>query len=169
MRRLYQYITLFISILLTALTGILQDKSTRIQEPYHTSALTGEAWVMELLAGHPNRICCELGVSHNVFVELIHELRQLGHGNSKYVLLEEQLAIFLYMSVTGLTISRDCHRYRKTRGFAKTGSAGTGTVVDFGTPWHTAYPYRGIAGISQVYYQLVSINFFALKLIFSHF
>src|ERR1700733_3828137 len=85
MRRLYQYITIFISILLTALTGILQDESARMREPYHTSALTGEAWVMELLAGHPNRIRCELGVSREVFVELVHELRQLGHGNSKYV------------------------------------------------------------------------------------
>jgi hypothetical protein len=39
------------------------------------------------------------------------------------------------------------HGYGKTRGFSKTGSAGTGTVVDFGTPWHTVYPYRGIAGM----------------------
>jgi hypothetical protein len=27
------------------------------------------------------------------------------------------------------------------------GFVGTGTVVDFGTLWHTAYPYRGIAGM----------------------
>jgi hypothetical protein len=65
--------------------------------------------------------------------------------------------------------SRDCHGYRKTHGFAKTGSAGTGTVVDFGTPRHTAYPHRGIAGISRVHYHLVSIIFFALKLVYSRF
>ena len=59
---------------------------------------------MELLKGHPNRIRCELGVSRDVFLELIDELRRFGHGNSRYVSLEEQLAIFLYMSVTGLTI-----------------------------------------------------------------
>jgi hypothetical protein len=35
---------------------------------------------------------------------LIKELQWLGHGNSKYVLLEEQLVIFLDMSVMGLTI-----------------------------------------------------------------
>jgi len=104
MRRLYKYVTLFINIILTALTGILQDESTRMREPYHTSALTGKAWVMELVAGHPNCIRCELGVSREVFMELVQELRQLGHRNSKYVSLEEQLAIFLYMSVTGLTI-----------------------------------------------------------------
>ncbi|KIK80391.1 hypothetical protein PAXRUDRAFT_158831 [Paxillus rubicundulus Ve08.2h10] len=39
-----------------------------------------------------------------VFLQLISELRELGHANSKHVSLEEQLAIFLYMLVTGLTI-----------------------------------------------------------------
>ena len=51
MRRLYQYITLFISILITALTGILQQESHHSRQPYHTSVLTGEGWVMELLTG----------------------------------------------------------------------------------------------------------------------
>ncbi|KIM73342.1 hypothetical protein PILCRDRAFT_15311 [Piloderma croceum F 1598] len=41
----------------------------------------------------------------------------------------------------------DCHGYGKTRGFSKTGSTGKGTVVDFSTPRHTAYPYCGITGI----------------------
>ena len=70
MHHLYQYITVFISIILTALTGILQHE----REPYHTSILTGKGWVMELLAGHPNHICCELGVTQEVFAELIHTL-----------------------------------------------------------------------------------------------
>ena len=60
--------------------------------------------MMELLAGHPDQIHCELGVSHDVFAALISELREMGYINSKYVSLEEQLAIFLYASVTGLTI-----------------------------------------------------------------
>jgi hypothetical protein len=63
---------------------------------------------------------------------------------------------------------RDCHGYGKTRGFEVTGLAGTGTVVDFGTLRHTTYPYRGIAGIPQVYYNKVSLIFIALKLVFSH-
>ena len=114
MHWLYQYITLFISILLTALTGILNEESTRTREPYHTSILTGEGWVMELLKGHPNCIRCELGVSHNIFLKLINELQQFGHGNSKYVLLEEQLAIFLYMSVMGLTIRHVRERFQQS-------------------------------------------------------
>ena len=63
---------------------------------------------------------------------------------------------------------RDCHGYAKTRGFEVTGFAGTGTVVDFGTPRHTAYPYHGIAGIPRVYYNKVNIIFIVLKLVFSH-
>jgi hypothetical protein len=55
------------------------------------------------------------------------------------------------------------HRYGKTRGFSKTCSAGTGTVVNFGTPWYTVYPYCGIAGMLQVNYNLI---FLVLKLFF---
>jgi hypothetical protein len=101
-RRLQQYAVLFLSIIMTATAAVLQSLETR--EPYHTSILMGEGWVMELLSGHPDQIRCELGVSHDVFAGLILELREMGYGNSKYVSLEEQLAIFLYASVTGLTI-----------------------------------------------------------------
>src|ERR1700728_4724646 len=111
-RRLQQYAVLFLSIILTATAAVLQSFETR--EPYHTSTLTGEGWVMELLAGHPNRIRCELGVSHDVFAALISDLRMMGHGNSKYVSLEEQLAIFLYASVTGLTIRHLGERFQRS-------------------------------------------------------
>jgi len=43
--------------------------------------------------------------------------------------------------------NRAAHGYGFTRGASKTGTAGTGTVLYFGTPQHTAYPYRGVAGI----------------------
>ena len=49
-------------------------KSLYTREAYHTSALTGEAWVMELLSGHPECIRTELGVHLHVFVALIAEL-----------------------------------------------------------------------------------------------
>src|ERR1700734_1778224 len=112
MQRIQRYAALFISIILTA-TAILVD-SLFIREPYHTSILTGEGWVMELLSGHRNRIRCELGVSHDVFAALISELRDMGHGNSKYVSLEEQLSIFLYMCVTGLTIRHVGERFQRS-------------------------------------------------------
>ena len=112
MQRIQRYAALFISIILTA-TAVLVD-SLFIREPYHTSILTGEGWVMELLSGHRNRIRCELGVSHDVFAALISELRDMGHGNSKYVSLEEQLSIFLYMCVTGLTIRHVGERFQRS-------------------------------------------------------
>jgi hypothetical protein len=101
-QHMQQYAVLFLSIIWTATAAILQSLETR--EPCHTSILTGEGWVLELLAGHPNWIRCELKVSHEVFAALISSLQEKGHGNSKYVSLEEQLAIFLYACVTGLTI-----------------------------------------------------------------
>jgi hypothetical protein len=72
--------------------------------PYHTSALSGEAWVLELINGHPERICCELGVHKHIFEALIAYLENIGHTHSRYVTLEEQLAIFLYKCVTRLSI-----------------------------------------------------------------
>jgi hypothetical protein len=114
MRRLFQSLTLFISLLITVLNNTLDDQSTLTREPYHTSVLTGEGWVMELLEGHPKRIQSELGVSRDVFLELIGELRGMGHGDSRYVSLEEQLAIFLYMSVTGLIIRHVGERFQRS-------------------------------------------------------
>ena len=73
-------------------------------ELYHTSILSGQMWVDELLDGHPDHICCELGLQKGAFCELLHALCCFGAADLKYVSLEEQLAIFLYMSVTGLTI-----------------------------------------------------------------
>jgi hypothetical protein len=112
MQRLNHYITLFVSIILTSTSSLLLSIGQRL--PYHTSILTGEGWVMELLAGHPERIRCELGVHCHVFLQLIQELRQLGHDRSKYVSLEEQLAIFLYISVTGLTIRHVGERFQRS-------------------------------------------------------
>src|ERR1700728_1630580 len=111
-QRLHQFAVLFVSILVTATTALLQLFLTK--EPYHTSVLTGEGWIMELIAGHPHRICCELGVSHDMFAALISEIQEMGHGNSKFVSLEEQLAIFLYTCVVGLTIRHVGKRFQRS-------------------------------------------------------
>ncbi|KAJ3726825.1 hypothetical protein C8R42DRAFT_534644, partial [Lentinula raphanica] len=65
-------------------------------QPYHTSILSGQQWVNELITGHPERIHTELGVRLHVFVQLIVQLCQMGYRDSRYVTLEEQTAIFLY-------------------------------------------------------------------------
>ncbi|KIK12708.1 hypothetical protein PISMIDRAFT_51202, partial [Pisolithus microcarpus 441] len=65
--------------------------------PYHTSILTGEGWMLELLNGHPDRIQTCLGVSHVVFDRLIQVLTHHGFVPSHNgISVEEQLGIFLY-------------------------------------------------------------------------
>jgi len=80
--------------------------------PYHTSALSGADWVRELLNGHPERIRNELGVHKDVFCALIEELQLAGYTSSRDVYLEEQLAIFLYTCVTGLSFRHVCERFQ---------------------------------------------------------
>jgi hypothetical protein len=106
------YITLIVSIMLTALTSLVE--SVYIRQQYHTSILTGEAWVMELLSGHPERMRTALGVNLEVFSALISELQAAGYGNSRHVSLEEQLAIYLYACVTGLTIRHLGERFQRS-------------------------------------------------------
>ncbi|KAF9231323.1 hypothetical protein BU15DRAFT_9657, partial [Melanogaster broomeanus] len=93
-----QLMALLVSIIICATAVIVEATlpGRKEPEPYHTSALSGEAWVIELLLGHPNRICCELGMHAHVFAALVSELRSMGQKDSKFVSLEEQLAIFLY-------------------------------------------------------------------------
>jgi hypothetical protein len=85
-----------------------------VKQPYHTSILSGEGWVQELLNGHPKRIQCELGITKELFHQLLYELQAMGHTRSKYVSLEEQLAIFLYSSVTGLTVRHAGERFQRS-------------------------------------------------------
>ncbi len=71
--------------------------------PYHTSALSRADWVNELLTGHPECIQNELGVHWNTFLVLIEALKRSGLQSSHHVSIEEQLSIFLYTAVMGLT------------------------------------------------------------------
>jgi len=114
LHRLRQFTILFVSIILSAIVSILSSTYKNEPEPYHTSILTGEGWVLELLTGHPERIHCELGVHRHIFVKLVSDLRSLGHTNSRFVSLEEQLAIFLYSCVTGLTIRHVGERFQRS-------------------------------------------------------
>ena len=85
-----------------------------IRLAYHASLLTGAGWVMELLAGHPMCIHTELRVSCETFIALIEELHDMGHTDSQIVSVEEQLAIFLYASVTGLTVWHLGERFQRS-------------------------------------------------------
>ena len=103
-------IMVMISTIVTAAMEVasgLYDKRA-----YHTSILSGHAWVQELLNGHPDRIRCELGVSHHVFNLLLSNLHGMGYKDSRHVTLEEQLAVFLYTCVTGLSIRHVGERFQ---------------------------------------------------------
>jgi hypothetical protein len=82
---------------------LLQNRQSRLI-PYHMSLLSGEGWIQELMSGHPNRIRTELGMHAHVFWNLVTVLRTCGLVPSGRLSCEEQVAIFLYTSVTGLTV-----------------------------------------------------------------
>ena len=107
-------ITLQLSLILPTLTRLIHRYY--MKEPYHTSILSGYAWLQELLHGHPERIRTELGVHKEVFHSLIRELQSMGHSDTRYVTLEEQLAIFLYTSVTGLSVRHVGERFQRANG-----------------------------------------------------
>lgn len=94
------------------ITGALIFSGNLAVLPYHTSALSGQDWVLELINGHPKRMHTELGVRVHVFRRMIVALRRAGMGPSKHILLEEKVAIFLYASVTGLSIRHLGERFQ---------------------------------------------------------
>lgn len=84
--------------------------------PYHTARLSGYDWVEDLLKGHPLRIRTELGVSRSVFEALILVLQDMGYQGSRWVSLEEQLAIFLYCSTSAFSTRRVDERFQHSTG-----------------------------------------------------
>jgi hypothetical protein len=101
---------------LIGIAAVLYQEPNYWKQGYHTSALSGEAWVNELIHGHPDRIFCELGMRLHVFMAFVANLQLLGgltiskHGVS----VEEQAAIFLYTCVTGLSIRHVGERFQRS-------------------------------------------------------
>ena len=103
--------------LLLSLTCILDRAVDLLQQyfiktSYHTSMLTGEGWVTKLLGGHPECIRCELDMNQHVFLKLRNKIHLIGYGDSRHVSLEEQIAIFLYTCVTGLSVRHVGERFQ---------------------------------------------------------
>jgi hypothetical protein len=89
--------------------------SSTVRVPYHTSILTGEAWVYELMYGHPDRIRHNFGVDCDVFNALLHVLHRNRFVMSRNgVSVEEQLGIFLYTCVTGLSSRLVGERFQRS-------------------------------------------------------
>jgi hypothetical protein len=109
---LLQVVEIIIHLLHIAVAGHFAAAHNRI--PYHTSALSGEAWVQELLTGHPKRIRSELGVERSTFIVLLKAVRVLGAMPSRHVSVEEQLSIFLYTVVTGMSCTHVGERFQRS-------------------------------------------------------
>jgi hypothetical protein len=70
----------------------------------HTSWLTGQDWIDELLIRHNGRFYNELGLNKHVFRRLIAVLeRDAGLCATRHVSAEEQLAVFLHYAQRGLS------------------------------------------------------------------
>jgi hypothetical protein len=82
--------------------------------PYHTSALFGADWVHELLTGHPERIRNELGIYQSTFTMLVKAMQSNGLQSSRHVSIEEQLAIFLYTTVIGLSCTHVGEHFQRS-------------------------------------------------------
>ena len=86
-----------------------------IKSPMYDSMQTGEAYIQELLRGHPDRIHDTLGVNKHVFRALIRELQEYaGFAPTKHVSQEEQLAIFLRLARTGLGQREARERFQRS-------------------------------------------------------
>ena len=113
-----RHLALLLNIIVIAVASIVhttfEPPPHSDPEPYHTSALSGEGWLLELLTGHPERIRNELGMYAETFNHLVSHLRAYGHVDSKSISLEEQVAIFLYICVTGLTITHVGERFQQS-------------------------------------------------------
>jgi len=99
---------------LIGIAAVLYQTPQYWSQSYHDSALSGAAWVNELIHGHPDRIFCQLGMRLHVFMSFCANLQLLGGLTTSHhgVTVEEQAAIFLYTFVTGLSIRHIGERFQ---------------------------------------------------------
>ena len=117
-QHILHHLTLLFNIIIIAVASIthtaFEPSPCSDPEPCHTSALSGEGWLLELLTGHPEHIHNELDMYVETFNHLVSHLRAYGHVDSRFVSLEEQVAIFLYTCVTGLTITHVGEQFQRS-------------------------------------------------------
>ena len=61
-----------------AMAANLYQEPNYWKQDYHTSVLSGHAWVQELVHGHPDRIYYELGMRLPVFIAFVGHLQLFG-------------------------------------------------------------------------------------------
>ncbi|KAF7328442.1 putative nuclease HARBI1-like protein [Mycena sanguinolenta] len=83
--------------------------------PRHTSILTGQDWLDEMLNGHPERCLDQLGMYPAAFLFLCWEFERNGElGDSRYITSQEQTAIFLYWMVHGSSQRELMERFQRS-------------------------------------------------------
>ena len=83
--------------------------------PMHTSSLTGQVWLNELIAGHPTRFREQLGLAKHAFFRLSFELQAFsGLVSTKYVSADEKLATFLHFARMGCSSRMLQERFQRS-------------------------------------------------------
>jgi len=102
-------------ILYITMESIEKYASCFKKTPFHTSILSGEQWVKELLDGHNKRFYNEMGMHQTVFKDLLALLKADGSlSDSRYVIAQEQLATFLYYAHQGLSNQALQERFQRS-------------------------------------------------------
>jgi hypothetical protein len=119
-----------------AVTTVVHSSQHANKRAMHTSILTGQRWLDELLTGsqfrsifldilsdlcvsqcigHPSRFRRQFGMQRFVFRKLLRELEhKCGLHNTKHVTSEEQLAIFLRIARTGMGNQEMQERFQRS-------------------------------------------------------
>jgi len=85
------------------------------KQPYHTSILSGQMWVRELLGGNPQHIKDQLGMAKHVFRQLTLQIASWTSAtHTCHVGLDEQVAIFLYTMVTNLSNRKVAEHFQRS-------------------------------------------------------
>lgn len=84
-----------LAAIISALTAVTLGTTAQYTAK-HTSILTGQMWLEDVLFGHPERCITQFGMSAEVFFRLLLELALAGLADTRWVTAAEQLTIFLY-------------------------------------------------------------------------
>ncbi|XP_048138571.1 uncharacterized protein LOC115743588 [Rhodamnia argentea] len=77
-------------------------KDMRTREPIRDSAFSGAQWIREIIHGHSDRVCEAFRMERHVFLNLCGLFTARGWlGDSRYLKVDEQVGIFLYLLCHG--------------------------------------------------------------------
>ena len=104
--------------------------------------------------GEATFMCAQLVLTSSPAVQVTHNIKAKAnacwHLGPCTCIWKDRIEVWSSMqSRSILHVLKVDHRLPKTCSVSETGHAGSGTVLDFGTPQHTMYPYCSVAGIHR--------------------